>query len=411
MADFARHQIEANILVISNLSMSKNFVVGIDIGTQNTRIGVSNSLLSGESSFPKIIASGVYDSKGLKHGYVSEKEELTESLRLSKKDLEKRSGLKLRKTILAIGGAGLSSFTTTSETAVSKGDLEVTNLDIERLEEICEKNIPKSAIINKKIIHLVPLWYKLDGKTIPANPIGLKGAKLEAKFLVIVAFEKHIDDLIDSLEEIGIETKEIVASPIAAGIILLSKRDRRVGCALVDIGAETTSIVVYENNIPASLEVIPTGSNNITNDIALGLKISLEEADHIKQGGLTTTLYPRKKLEEIIEARLSDIFEAIEAHLKKIGRNGLLPAGITFCGNGSQINNLEEMAKEHLKLPARIGNLPNKNSKDNGRDLSWATVYGLCLLGLDNSESDEGVGFIIRKIGLKVKRLAKKFLP
>jgi cell division protein FtsA len=122
-------------------------------------------------------------------------------------------------------------------------------------------------------------------------------------------------------------------------------------CILANIGAETVSIVVFENNIPISLEVFPIGSVDITHDIALGLKIPLDDAERIKLGSDTGVSVSRKKLEEIIDARLSDIFELIENHLKKIGRNGLLPAGIIMIGGGSGTPNIEEVAKATLKLP------------------------------------------------------------
>lgn len=392
--------------------MAKNFVVGFDVGTQNIRIGISNAIHGGELVLPKIEGSGIYPAKGLHNGYVSEKEELVEALKHAKNDIEKRFKFRIKKTLVSVGGIGLNNITVSAETAVSKGDSEITELDVERLSELCEENIPKQSIINRKILHSIPLSYKIDGKPTPTgNPIGMKGVKLEAKYLFITVLEQHLNNLVDSFEEAGIEVSELVAGPIAAGMILLSKRDRRVGCALVNIGAETVSIVVYENGIPVSLEIIPAGSNNITNDIALGLKISLEEADHIKQGGLTTTVYPKKKLEEIIDARLSDIFDMVDSHLRKIGRSGLLPAGITFSGSGSQIFGLEELARGYLNLPTRIGMIPNKNSKESGKDSSWASVYGLCLIGLGSGEDDERMGMFLRKVGLKLKKTIKRFMP
>lgn len=391
--------------------MAKHLASGIEIGTQNIRIGLAESISNGETVTPNMVGFGYSASKGLRHGYVTEKEELAEAIKITKKIAEKNAGQKIKKAILAVGGVGLSGFTTSAEIAVSKGDLEVTDLDLEKLSELCQENIPKTTSINRKILHIIPLLYKLDGKPIYGSPVGMKGAKLEVKCLFINVLEKHLDDLVEAVEDSGIEVSDLVAAPIAAGLILLSKQQRRVGCALVNIGSETVSIIVYENGIPISLEVIPTGSSHITNDIALGLKVSLEEAEHIKQGGLTTTSFPRKKLEEIIEARLSDIFDAIEAHLKKIGRNGLLPAGIIFYGGGSNIVGIEDLAKEYLKLPARIGMIPSKNSKEIVKNSAWATVYGLCLLGFDSEATEILIKSQMKIIGRKIRVFLKQFMP
>jgi cell division protein FtsA len=210
----------------------------------------------------------------------------------------------------------------------------------------------------------------------------MHGNKFEIKTLYITCLEQHLNDLIEAVEEAGVSVQDVMASPIASSLVTLTKSQKIAGCVLTNIGAETVSIAVFENNIPVSLEVFPIGSTDITNDIALGLKVPLEEAEQIKIGAITGASYPRKKLEEIISARLSDIFELIEAHLKKIGRNGLLPAGIILTGGGAGLGNIEEMAKSSLHLPARIGmvglGLPEKFGL---KDSAWAVAYGLCILG------------------------------
>jgi len=205
-----------------------------------------------------------------------------------------------------------------------------------------------------------------------------------------------------------------MASPIAASLITLTKTQKIAGCVLANIGAETVSIAVFENNIPVSLEIFPIGSTDITNDIALGLKVPLEEAEQIKIGAITGSSYPRKKLEEIISARLSDIFELIEAHLKKIGRNGLLPAGIVITGGGSGLSNIEDLAKVALRLPSRIGtaNL-GLSEKQSYKDSTWAVAYGLCILGI---HADEDLPIDTTDIALgnawkKVLQWFRQFLP
>jgi cell division protein FtsA len=204
-----------------------------------------------------------------------------------------------------------------------------------------------------------------------------------------------------------------MAAPIAAGFVTLTKSQKVAGCVLANIGAETVSIAVFENNIPTSLEVFPIGSTDITNDIALGLKVPLEEAEQIKIGVITGSSYPRKKLEEIIAARLSDIFELIEAHLKKIGRNGLLPAGIIITGGGSGLTSIDTLAKVYLKLPSRIGTLSHLDSKSSFKDATWAVAYGLCIWGLHSDEGPniDNTSVFFKNTWKKILQTIKQFLP
>ena len=131
--------------------------------------------------------------------------------------------------------------------------------------------------------------------------------------------------MIQAVESVGVEVEDVMASPLAASLVTLSKAQKIAGCVLANIGAETVSIAVFEDDIPLSLKVFPIGSRDITNDIALGLKISLEEAEQIKLGTITGTDYTQKQLDDIILSRLRDMFDLIEAHLKKIGKNGPQP--------------------------------------------------------------------------------------
>jgi cell division protein FtsA len=143
------------------------------------------------------------------------------------------------------------------------------------------------------------------------------------------------------------------------------------------------------------------------------LKVPLEEAEQIKIGVITGSSYPRKKLEEIIAARLSDIFELIEAHLKKIGRNGLLPAGIIITGGGSGLNSIETLAKVYLKLPSRIGSIGHLDPKSSFKDATWAVAYGLCIWGIHSEESPQidNSSIVIKRLWKKVVDGVKQFLP
>src|SRR5581483_2385416 len=206
-----------------------------------------------------------------------------------------------------------------------------------------------------------------------------------------------------------------MAAPLAASLVTLSKTQKIAGCVLTNIGSETVSIVVFENDIPISLEVFPIGSNDITNDIALGLKIPIDEAERVKLGASQNDKFSKKKLDEIVIARLSDIFELVEAHLRKIGRNGLLPAGIIITGGGSGVATIEDMAKAALKLPSKRSDLKFEgNIKGIIKGSEWAVAYGLCVLGLTSAEDN-----LITDLGLsgikdtpsRLWRWVKKLLP
>lgn len=394
--------------------MSRPILTGIDIGTYHIKVVIAHGDEKNERGFPRIIGVGSAESRGLRHGYIVNIRDVVESIQQALAQAEERAGVKVKKAFVSVGGIGLGSITSTSSVIITRADLEITGLDIKKVQEQCEKDIPPTASLNKKIIHSIPLQYKIDGKMALGKPEGMRGSKLEVKTLYITCLEHHLNDIIQAVEEAGITVQDVMASPIAASLVTLTKSQKVAGCILTNIGAETVSIAVFENNVPVSLEIFPIGSTDITNDIALGLKVPLEEAEQIKIGAITGSSYPRKKLEEIVSARLSDIFELIEAHLKKIGRNGLLPAGIVITGGGSGLTSIEELAKAYLRLPSRIGSLNiGTGEKQSFKDSTWAVAYGLCIFG---SHADEDIPLdssnrVFQSIKKVVVAWFKQFLP
>ncbi len=380
--------------------MSRSIITGIDIGTHHIKVVIADA-------DSKIIGVGIAESKGLRNGYILNIHDVVSSIKKAVAEAEKKAEKKVKKVFISIGGIGLGSISCTSSIIISRADLEITSLDIKKLQEQCEKDIPQTASLNKKIIHTIPVQYKIDGKAVFGKAVGMKGSKLEIKSLYITCLEQHLNDIIQAVEEAGLSVQDVMASPIAGSLITLTKSQKIAGCVLANIGAETVSIAVFENNIPVSLEVFPIGSTDITNDIALGLKVPLEEAEQIKIGAITGSSFSKKKLEEIISARLSDIFELIENHLKKIGRNGLLPAGIVLTGGGAGLYGIEEIAKASLRLPARIGTVTAT------KDLSLSVAYGLCVFGLhaDEDMPIDNSGVILSSLWKKIVNHLKVFLP
>ena len=383
---------------------TKRIATGIDVGTHVTRVVVVEHV-SGES--PRIIGMGSAETRGLRHGYIVNKTDATESIQKAILNTERIIGFKIKNAFLSVGGISLESMVGHGSTIISRASGEVGDIDVQKIEAEAEESLPRLA--NKRIIFRMPLRYKLDNKETLTDPRGMIGTKLEVKMLFIIGLEQHLDDIVQTIEELGIEVDEIIPSPIAAGQVALNKKQRSVGCALVNIGAETVTIAVFENDIPISFQVFPIGSTDITNDIAIGLKIPLEEAERIKLGSSTGT-YSKKKLADIIEARLYDIFELVESHLKKIGRSGLLPAGIILTGGGTGIATIEDIAKAVLKLPSSLAQPVVANAgKHIVKDSSWLVAYGLALYALQKPEGAKGT--TARDILNTVKSWVKPFLP
>ena len=266
-------------------------------------------------------------------------------------------------------------------------------------------------------MHAVPLSYKVDGKPVIGKAIGMFGKTLECKSLFVTCLAQHIQDFIDASELAGIEIEDVSASPLAASLSCVNKSQQMAGLTLINIGAETTSVSVFENGTPISIEILPLGSGDITNDIALGFKISLEEAERIKIARPESIPYPRKKLEEMISARLSDIFDLVESHLKKIGRNSLLPAGAVITGGGALSPYIEQVAKASLKLPVRKAGIKfDGKSTVQVKDGTWAVAYGLTILGINSSSEDSSSINIFKGRFVKTAKSSfvawiKKILP
>ena len=373
--------------------MAKQISVGIDIGSFETKVIIAQSSADSGRGIHQIIGTGVSESRGVEKGYIVGSEEAALSVKRAIEIAEKAAGVRVKRAYVSFGGVGLGSITATGSVAITRADLEITERDLDLCLETAEMAIPKSALINKRVINEIPVEYKLDGKIAWGDPLGLKAQKLEVKALFLVCLEHHLADLIKTVELAGVEVEDVLAAPVGASFVTVSKKQRRVGCLLADIGAETTSVIVFENNNPVSLEVFPIGGMDITNDIALGLKVSLEEAETIKFGGFSRTPYSKKKLDDIVSARLGDCFELIEKHLKSIGRDSLLPAGVMLTGGSAGIAGIKNFAQDFLGLPAEIASIHFGEGQSNKiRETIWATACGLSLLGFDSNEESRIFG-------------------
>ncbi|MFA6274988.1 MAG: cell division protein FtsA, partial [Candidatus Paceibacterota bacterium] len=359
---------------------------------------------------PQVLALVKRQSRGLRRGYIINLEEATECIREALDDAERIIRGRIRKVIVGIGGLSLESKITEGGVIASRPDSEITDSDVVRVIEASEASLADS--INKQVLHRIPLSFKLDGEKVLGRPEGLRGSKLEVKTLFITAGIQHLRDLVRAVEEAGLIIEDLVASPFAASLAVMSKIQKMAGCVLVNIGSQTTSIAVFEEGLPLSIQVFAIGSTDITNDIALGFKIPIEEAEKVKKGE-GEPVGTKKKLDEIIEARLSDIFEFIEMHLKKIKRNGLLPAGLIITGGGASVTSIEELAKNYFRLPAKTAQTAiATNSKSQIRDAVWSVSFGLCLFGASEQEDNSfGPRATLRNTQKKIWAWLKEFMP
>jgi len=393
--------------------MARQIAAGIDIGTFQIKVIIAEEIADSDGRrIPKIIGAGTAETRGVERGYIIDPAETAKSIHTALNKAEKMAGERVKRAYFSTGGVGLSSITANGSVIIARADLEVVDKDLETTLEIAESNIPSSALLNRKIINSIPLEYKIDGKPVWGRVEGLKAQKLEVKALFLTAMEHHLQDTIKVAELSGVEVIDVVAAPVAASFVTLSKRQKKAGVVLVDIGAETLSLVVFENDNLISLEVFPIGGADITNDLALGLRISPEDAEQLKHGAVLGAPYPKRKIDDIIARRISDMFKLVEAHLKKIGKDELLPAGIILTGGGSSIQTAADLAKAVLRLPSRTAPLAEGAQKMQLRDSSWSVAYGLTIWGFDGGRDMEAddrstVGDFFKNLW----RWFKKFLP
>lgn len=354
----------------------KHYYTGIDIGTYHIKVVIAEALPAGGLH---VVGTGSAVSKGLRNGYIISVKEASRSIAEAVHSAEQVAQIKVKSAYLAIGGIGLDEVHSTGEISLTTSGGEVTARDTERAVQDSERRI-SAQLTNRKVIHAIPLQFRLDSTKIAGRVIGMRGSKLSVDTLLITTLEQHYNDLVDAVEGAGIEIEGEMAASLAASLVSLTKEQKMKGVVLANIGAETISIAVFENDVPISVKVFPIGSSDITNDIALHLRIPLSEAEQVKRGAVIQNDIPRKKIDEVVDNRLKDMFGIIDAHLKQIDRHRILPGGIVITGGGSSITNARDIAKAVLRLPSQLGIAPI-SARTTAADATWAVAFGLCRWG------------------------------
>jgi cell division protein FtsA len=363
------------------MPQKSNIKVGIDIGTHHIKVVVLEVSSRKEVKSSKVIGTGFSRSVGLRNGCIVDFDQVKVSIQEAVAMAEEEAKLKIEKAVVAVGGVGLSSKKKEASITLPTKNTEITKSHIDEIHQLCEKKISNSK--DSRILHAIPVSYKLDGQLFSKVPLGMRGTELRVKMFFVSCREEHVEALIEVVEECGIEVEDIIASPLVASLVVLSKADRNAGCILALIGSETLSVSVFEHDTPVSLEVFPIGSLAITNDIAKKFKLTRHDAEQLKTGKKNVTKSMQNKINIVIRSRFLDIFKRINGHIKRCDYDGVLWAGIILTGGASAFPELDTLARLYLKLPARVVKPFFPGNNCGLGDNAWSEAYGICVMAID----------------------------
>lgn len=398
--------------------MKEQIINALDVGTANVRLMAAKQM---EEKRIQVLGVGQSPCAGLRRGIVVDIEETVRSLESALEQAERASGLTIKKVFLGIDGSHLSSLTSQGAVVISRADQEVSEADIARAIEAAKA---VSFPPNRQLVKVVPQSYSIDGQNGIKFPIGMSGVRLEVSTLIIEGSIPAFKNIHKCLDRVGLEIEGMILSPMAAARAVLSKRQKELGVALLDIGAGTTGLVVMEEGIILHTAILPIGGNHITNDIAIGLKSSIDLAEAIKikissftgdkidfskidsteEGGVE-----KSQVKEIIVARLAEIFALANKELKTINRQRLLPAGVVVVGGVANTTGIADLAKEILQLSAQVGKPLKLEGLAEPIDRpEMAALTGLILSGLEERMLNPSPS---QRWQEKLKDIFKKFLP
>lgn len=395
-------------------------LTAIDIGTTSIKGLISRKdFRTGDID---VLARTERPCFGVRNGEVVKPDQVAKTLLQVKEELTDKAHFKIKEVLVNINGSHLFSMKSEGLISVSRADGRVSKEDVERVIRMAQTiNLPS----NKEVLEVFPQEFVVDGEKGVKEPVGLQGNRLETKVLLICVFSPILDNLEDALHEAGLQVLTVVPSFLASSRAVLSEEQKELGVLLVELGAGTTSVAVFEKGDLIDFAVFPVGSANITNDIAIGLRTDIQTAEKIKQD--FATLKPGLKkgkkdrieipdkslclsvkfLNKIVESRVSEIFGEIQRSLKKISGGQPLPSGIVFTGGGANLPGLADFAKQRFKLPCHIASFRAVKGVE---EPQFSTCLGLLLKGLNKEEMD-----IERpreqNIKEKLKRVFKAFLP
>jgi cell division protein FtsA len=372
---------------------------GIDLGSSTVRV-VVGQLEAGAQELT-ILGVGKSPMGGMQKGVVTDVEEAVAAVSKALDVAERVSGVPIEKGYVSINGSHLTSQNSRGVIAVSRADGEITSDDVTRVINAAQAiSLPS----NREILHVLPQNFIVDGQEHIHDPVGMTGVRLEVETHIIEGSAPFIKNLTKVVNQAGVHIEDFVFAPLAAAQAVLEKRQKDLGVVLVDLGAGTTSMVVYEEQTLLHTAVLPIGSSHITNDIAIGLRTGIDVAEAIKiqhgtcipeevkanetvvveAHGQQEETMSRLEVANIISARMEEILTFIDRELKKIGRSGLLPAGVILTGGGANLPGLVELAKRRLRLPVRVGMpAPLPGISEQTQNPSFAVAIGLLLWAVE----------------------------
>lgn len=403
-----------------------NLYVGLDVGS--TKVAITcGEIVEGMINIAGFIK---VPNNGVRKDVVVDIEDTVSSISEALEKLETISARRISSAVIGISGPHIQTSLSKGVVAVARADGEITASDVERVIEAARTlALPP----NREILHCLPRSFTVDGQEKIEDPVGMTGIRLEVEALVISGATGAIKNLTKCVYQAGLDFDDLVFSPLAAAQSMISKKQKEIGACLLDIGGGTSSIVIFEEGDILHAAVLPIGSGHITNDLAIGLRTSVETAEKIKikyasaipdkiresetislrefDAGETEKI-ERKYISEIVQARLGEIFSLVGQELRTVGKDGMLPAGVVLTGGGSKLEDLVEATKEYLRLPAELGRQSFElgGFVDKLSDPVYATSVGLMLWGFEHTSrgfSGEGGTGILDK----AKGFFKQFLP
>jgi len=349
------------------------------------------------SNAPSIIGHGQAMNQGMRRGAVVHVDEVAESIVKAVTEAERISGKSIKRATVNVNGSHVSGIDSEGVIAISAANREITIDDRLRVEEAATiVSLPP----NREIVQFFAKNYSLDGQRNIKDPVGMHGVRLEVDAHIVTASSPNLRNLDMALDKAQVGISHHTVSGLAAAEAVLTRQQKEAGTALIDIGAGTTNLIVFEDGEVQYVAVIPMGGQHITNDLAIGLKTDLDVAEQVKlqhanlkEGsrkpdvsmkiGDKTHVFETEQIAIIIEARVEELLEYVDNELKKIKRSRKLPGGIVITGGSSKLPGLDEFARAKLQLPARIGKLQNIGGLvDTVEDPAFTTVVGLMMLDM-----------------------------
>lgn len=379
-----------------------NLISGLDIGSNSVRM-VVGQLMEKENGNPElqILGAAEVPSEGVQKGAVSSIEDVVSSISACLERVERMVGVPIDSVWVGISGLHILSQSSKGVVAVSKANSEISEEDVSRAVEAARSI---ATPLNYDVLHVLPKHFTVDGQTGIKDPTSMTGVRLEVDTQIILGSSSQIKNLTKAVYRAGLDIEDLVLFIIATAEVVVTKRQKELGVMVVNLGGSTTGMAVFEEGELIHTTIIPLGSQNITNDIAMGLRIPPEDmAERVKieygdcnpdlaskkddidlfdVGAPDHQIIKKKFLSEIVSARVEEILQKVDAELRKIQRSGLLPAGVVFTGAGAKIPGLVDLAKKVLRLPANLGYPLNVVSvTDKVNDLGFATAVGLVKWG------------------------------